>query len=735
MSSRLFQFDEFSLDCDRYELLRSDRAIKLEKIPMELLILLATRHGHLVTREEIVDKLWGSDVFVDTEHGINTAVRKIRLALRDDSEKPRFVQTVTGKGYRFVGVVKNGNGVMPQESLSAATVVPEDVGVIVAPVIATIHADAAAERPAENRQDSHPVELAEKANPRRSLGTWISTGVIATLVTGLILAATPPRLPRVSRYTQLTRDGLNKFDPQVTDGSRVYFGEVEAQQRSIIAQVSVNGGQVTTLATFPNPPVAPTDYSPVRSELLIGYASAPNSPIWALTLPGGSPLRRIGNVATNGATWSADGESLFYTADKELNVVKADGSDPHKIAAVPGLPTAVRISPDGKVLRFTLVSVDLDTSSLWEVAADGSNLHPLFSNWRERTDYNGWWTPDGKYFVFGSTLVGNWGGGIFAVREKKRWFERRAPQPVELTTGPLTFSAPTLSRDGKKIFVAGYLSRGEVMRYNAKANRWDSYLSGISAADLDFSRDGQWLTYVLIPDGTLWRSRVDGSERLQLTVPPMRAAMPRWSPDGKTIAFTGVKPKGIWTIYTVAADGGPAEQLFSDNKPYRLPSWSPDGGRLVYGELGLKPLAIHVLDLQSRNTSELPGSVGLHSPIWSPDGRFIVALTAPTVRPSKLMRFDTATQRWSKVYEAEEIDYPSFSRNGKYVYFSDFQSGLFRRVELASGKVERVANISPPLAMKQDDFWYWSGLTPDDSPMFMRDTSTREIYALDVEFP
>lgn len=110
MSAGLIQFDEFSLDCDRYELLRSGRPIKLEKIPMELLILLATKDGHLVTRQEIIARLWGSAVFVDTEHGINTAVRKIRLALKDDPEKPRFVQTVTGKGYRFVAELNRGNG-------------------------------------------------------------------------------------------------------------------------------------------------------------------------------------------------------------------------------------------------------------------------------------------------------------------------------------------------------------------------------------------------------------------------------------------------------------------------------------------------------------------------------------------------------------------------------------------------------------------------------------------------
>lgn len=706
-ASRLIRFGNFEVDTRSGELRRGGIKLKLSGQPFNVLLALLEKPGQVVTREELHDKLWSEDTFVDFEQGLNKAINKVREALGDEADNPRFIETLPRRGYRFL-----------------------------APVVAPVSGDPAVfQPPDEDEEQTRQVQLAKKA-PRHWRGIWVSAGAIVTVaIVGFIIAATPPRLPRVLRYTQLTRDGLNKFDPPVTDGSRVYFGEVDAQQRSIIAQVSVNGGQVTTLATFPRPPVVPVDYSPARSELLIVYASTPNSPAWALALPGGSPLRRVGNVTVNDATWSADGESLLYTGVNELNVIKADGSDPHKIATVPGLPGGARISPDGKVWRFTLLSTDLDTTSLWEVAADGSNLHPLFPNWRERTDYDGWWTPDGKYFVFGSTSVANWGGGIFAVREKRRWFERHAPQPVELTTGPLTFSAPTLSRDGKRIFVAAYLSRGEVMRYDAKASRWDSYLSGISAADLDFSKDGEWVTYELIPDGTLWRSRVDGTERLQLTVPPLRVAMPRWSPDGKTIAFTGVKPNGIWTIYTVAADGGQAEQLLSDNKPYRLPSWSPDGGRLVYGELGLKPTAIHVLDLQSRHSSELPGSDGLHSPIWSPDGRIILALTGPGVRPAKLMRFDIAMQKWDKVYEAEEIDYPSFSRNGKYVYFSDFQRGLFDRVELASGKVERVANLNPQLAMKQDDFWYWSGLTPDDSPIFMRDSSTREIYALDVDFP
>ena len=105
MAAKVFQFGDFKLDCDRFELRRGERTVKLERKPMELLILLAAKNGDLLTRAEIVERLWDSEVFVDTEHGINTAVRKIREVLRDDPAQSRFVQTVTGKGYRFIAPV------------------------------------------------------------------------------------------------------------------------------------------------------------------------------------------------------------------------------------------------------------------------------------------------------------------------------------------------------------------------------------------------------------------------------------------------------------------------------------------------------------------------------------------------------------------------------------------------------------------------------------------------------
>src|SRR5580692_8341786 len=98
--------DEIELDLGRYELRRQGRRIKLEKKPMDLLIFLVSRREQLVSRQEIVGKLWRSDLFIDTEPNINNIVRKIRTALGDDSAKPRFLETVVGKGYRFVGPVR-----------------------------------------------------------------------------------------------------------------------------------------------------------------------------------------------------------------------------------------------------------------------------------------------------------------------------------------------------------------------------------------------------------------------------------------------------------------------------------------------------------------------------------------------------------------------------------------------------------------------------------------------------
>jgi DNA-binding winged helix-turn-helix (wHTH) protein len=95
----------FELDVRSYELRRSGRPLKLERIPMKLLLLLVEQRGQLVTRDQIIERIWGKDVFLDTDNSINAAIRKVRQVLKDDPERPRYVQTVTARGYRFIAPV------------------------------------------------------------------------------------------------------------------------------------------------------------------------------------------------------------------------------------------------------------------------------------------------------------------------------------------------------------------------------------------------------------------------------------------------------------------------------------------------------------------------------------------------------------------------------------------------------------------------------------------------------
>ena len=129
MQTSVLRFDQFELDLNSYELRKSGRLIKLEKLPMELLILLAEGQGQLVSREQIIQRLWGDNIFVDTRQGINTAVRKLRIALQDDSEHPRLIQTLPGRGYRLLAPVSGA-----EACGSAKAIEPSDLPPAASPI-------------------------------------------------------------------------------------------------------------------------------------------------------------------------------------------------------------------------------------------------------------------------------------------------------------------------------------------------------------------------------------------------------------------------------------------------------------------------------------------------------------------------------------------------------------------------------------------------------------------------
>src|SRR5947208_6406203 len=472
---------------------------------------------------------------------------------------------------------------------------------------------------------------------RRATLAAVALGVVAMAILAYLLTRPPPP-PRVSGYVQITSDGRPKFG-LVTDGSRLYFQEVVSSRMSI-AQVSAIGGETAVIAVPSRGPldVSLADIAPNRSELLIIPFSGTDAeaPLWLLPIPAGTP-RRLGDLRGHDGTWSPDGQRIAYADSQDLYVARSDGSESHKLTRLPGTPYWPRWSPDGRVLRLTVSDAKSNSSSLWQVSADGSNLHQLITGWNNPpAECCGNWTPDGKYFVFASTRSTK--SDVWAIREKGSFLQKASREPVMLTAGPMNFQMPVPSTDEKKLFVIGSQPRGELVRYDLKTHQYAPYLSGISASDFDFSRDGEWVVYVTLPEGTLWRSRVDGSERLQLSFPPMQAALPRWSPNRKQIAFMATARRKPWKIYLVAADGGTPQQVMPEERHEADPNWSADGHSLVFGGAPWAQgwiaggTAIHVLDMKTHQVSTLPGSEGLYSPRWSLTGG--TSLPSPQTRKS-----------------------------------------------------------------------------------------------------
>jgi eukaryotic-like serine/threonine-protein kinase len=569
---------------------------------------------------------------------------------------------------------------------------------------------------------------------------WL--GVLAAAVVVLAIAATfiwlrPPQTPpRVLAATQLTKDGVAKHKV-LTDGSRLYIGE-SVWINQLLVQAAVTGGETSPIPTpFPSPILM--DISPDRSQLLlanwVGYEPAG---FWALPLPSGSP-RRLADVKGWNGSWSPDGRQLVFTKGEPYDVylAKVDGTDARELFTVPKPSQAgnFQFSPDSTRLRFSVYDRNR-SSSIWEIQADGTHLHPLLPGWRNPpSECCGLWSPDGHYFVFlvrSSPLLR--GGNIWALQESKSAFRTYAARLFQLTAGPMLFGAMTWSPDGKKLFVDGFQERGELVRYDTHQRELVPFLSGIWANNVTFSRDSEWVAYVSYPEGTLWRSRVDGRDRLQLTNPPVFVALPRWSPDGMQIAFVDVQAGRPYKIFLISAQGGEAQEMLAEKLPQLDPGWSPDGKQLVFGRWYDKEASIQLLDLNSKKMSIIPGSQGLYSPRWSPDGRYIAALT---IAQMKIVVFDFKTQQWSDWVSGHRFAYPAWSRDGKYLYFETWITDKpgYYRVQLGQTQAELVVDLKDFRLFSTNTLGVWSDITPDGSPLFVRDTGTDEIYALDLELP
>jgi eukaryotic-like serine/threonine-protein kinase len=577
--------------------------------------------------------------------------------------------------------------------------------------------------------------------PSKRTALWIGVALILLLLAG---GATWFLMPipqlRVTGSNQLTHDGQFKTG-EVTDGLRVYFNRTNAQGNGVIAQVSLNGGEVLETPS-PLKNFIIRDISPDHSQLLVVSQSdtgipVKDAPVWTLPLPAGS-ARRLGITVDgfNSATkWSPDGQHLVFVRGSEVWVAGGDGSQPKRIAAVQGEPSQPVFSPDGQRIRFTIFD-EAHTSSLWEMRSDGSNLHPLLPGWHSPSrECCGIWTPDGRYFLFHSAMRSNSFGDIFVLPDRSGTLLRGASTPTQLTFGPMAFYIIGITPNGKKLLVGGYQSRGELVRYDSSSKQFVPFLGGINAYGVSFSRDAQRVAYVDGLDATLWASRPDGTEKLQLTYPPNRVSFPRWSPDGSQIVYLSAQLGKPWKMFLIPAQGGTPEELLPTDGIEGDPNWSADGSRITFSS-GLpspgQKSDIRILDLKTRQVTKIPDSDGKYSPRWSPDGRYLAALNLENVS-RKLFLYDFQTQKWSEWIDSPEgIGYPAWSSDSGHVDFWAPQK--IKRLKLGTSRSGDLFSLNALRLHMIPEFGPWNDSAADGSRMFLRDASTDDIYALDLDF-
>jgi Tol biopolymer transport system component/DNA-binding winged helix-turn-helix (wHTH) protein len=684
------RFGEFEFDCGTRELKRVGQALRLEPQPAKVLLVLVRRGGEIVTRQELIREVWGSETFVDFEQGLNYAIRRIRAALDDDVDAPRFLETVPKTGYRFIAEI--------------ARLTPVDKDRI---------------GPARTRPKLNRVTVAALA-------------AVLLLVAAFWYLTRPLALPRITAYTRLTHDGRYKA-PIGTDGIRLYFDQFSPQ---VIEQVSVNGGEITPVPlTAPwKDPLLLMDISPDGSNALLGTSEQGQavSPIWVAPILGGSV--KLLDDGENEA-FSPDGSSVIYsTREGDIMLARIDGTEKRKLAHVPSMAAPWNLpfswSPDRKAIRFSTEGLP------WEMSADGSGLHRLLPDWKEPgRQCCGRWSADGHFYLFVLDSPST-GSQIWALDERRR-FSRTVPHtPVRLTTGPLRWGFPVPSRDGTRIFADGVTLRGELSRGDPGTGALQPFLGGISAEFVSFSPDGKSVAYVLFPEGTLWKADRDGSNRVQLTGGPDSVYNPRWSPDSKQIVY-GASSSGHTRIYLVSADGGKSRRLLpDDSSEMGDANWSSDGKEVLFCRgvyLTHNYDELRILDLESGQVKVIPGSAKMWGPRWSPNGRYIIARKATfDDNGGGLPVFDFKTQRWFTLPVNGTVDFPAFSRDSQNIYFLRYgPNQAVLRIPVAGGKEERVFDLTN---------WHITGvmgfsmsLDPSDAPLVLRDTGTDDLYALTLE--
>jgi Tol biopolymer transport system component/DNA-binding winged helix-turn-helix (wHTH) protein len=601
MPVRVFEFARFELDIAAYELRRSGRKVRLQRAPMDLLILLVERHGALVTREEIASRLW-VDSQVDTQSGINTAVRKIRQTLGDDGEDPKYIETVVGKGYRFIGKVSTGTPAI------------ETAAVIEAPATAT-------EMPATSaRSLSLSAGLA-------MLAAALTAGVVVMVVValhGFTLSKSEPFV--IVPFTALP--GPQAWPAFSPDGRRVAFGWTGAADScSHIYVKDVDSGSLLKLTDSPSPESSPSWSRDGRSIAFLRKETDAGFGLYVIRDSGGQETRIADARGTTNyrPAWSPDGSSIVIMDSENperspsLFRVSIDSGQKRRITQTKRTVTGdwcPAFSPDGRTLAYLHNTGSQQSSPLFLLPVDPSGI-PTGEPQRIETHSMGFidfdWSADGRSLIAatrsGIVRVSRWGGDpeplpfpdgrqlSVAPRSNRMVYLQtsrdtdifrvsgsgRSVEITRLISSTREDFAPKYSPDGRRIaFVSDRTGSEEIWVADSegKESRQITNFGGYSVGSPRWSPDGNWIAFDSTLDGRVGIYVIGENGRGLRRVTPRSdsSVRPSWSRDGKWIYF-GSAQSGEWQIWKTSLDGGPSIQVTQDGG---REGFEDSGGQFLY---------------------------------------------------------------------------------------------------------------------------------------------------------
>jgi DNA-binding winged helix-turn-helix (wHTH) protein/Tol biopolymer transport system component len=658
----VYEFGEFRLDCDRFELRHAGRSLKLEKKAMELLILMAARNGHLVTRTEIAERLWGPAVFVDTEHGINTAIRKIRQALRDDPAQPRFLQTVTGMGYRFLPVVvvaPNGAEAANRNKVALGAILTEDVG-----------------SPPSLIQPDPGV--GSHSPPARKWLTWVlAAGVCGALaLIGMALYPSRALRPAQVQFTQLTDFTDSALAPALSpDGRMLAFirgnsGFLSADQ---IYMKLLPDGEARRLTEDPRLKYD-LAFSPDGSQIAYTVLVHHNWETYTVSVLGGDSHLLLDNAA--GLSWLDQHQLLFSQVRSGMHlgivtgtVTRANFRELYFPAHERGMAHYSYASPD----RRSALVVEMNEHGGWAPcrlislagSADTRAVGPPGSC------TSAGWSPDGSWMYFTAAVDG-----------RSHLWRQHYPygQPEQITFGPTEEDGVAVERDGRSVITSMGVEENAIWFHDPDGERSLSS-EGEIVADLSppsFDAEGKLLYYLLRHRAAgsgpeLWRMMID-SGKAEPVFPGTAMLAFDVSPDGKEVVYSTSPPgkkaelwlaridksapaKRICSSGELQPHFGPRGQilfLLTEGKFNYLEQMNPDGSgrsKVVSYPIsevdGISPgrrWVMAIIPYSKGNGGEVaPVAIPLDGgaprvmcagycvPVWSPNGKFLfVPVEAPT---------------------------------------------------------------------------------------------------------